>query len=961
MIIANIAALAILILLLITSLKNRIFAWILVPLAVLFFLLQVSSVMIGGGFVDHQFIAHFNVRDIRAMADMFWFRVVVVCFLAVIAIISLYRIRRKVETSLFYADKRIRYSVLMLSIVIMSFPSGILYSAFITSKIYTASNSSFEASRLALGLEPYVTAGDVKAEKGHNIIILSLESLESGYLSEKYAHLTPNIRELRNRWSYVNMHPVYGCGWTSASMYAVLTGLPSFFKGEGNSYFQDTYGSKIPSLGDILHDASYDTKFYINDAEFAGTNDLLNTFKISDIVDKRNIEARYGKGLGAARDKDLFDAAKMELMKRKENGGTQPFALFISTVDTHHPDGILDDRFKGTIPDQPSTLEFMVSAVDRMVGDFVRFAEDEGFLENTTIFIFPDHLKMGDPSMLNGTGERSLYLISNAASKDLNTPEHGTFSQLDLPGTILKAASVKHNVKFLSDFVAGDRNKFVLDHISLLTALNTRGLLRKELWVDDLVVASSEKGARISFGDAVHKISRDTLEKFITRMAFSQEMRLVETDFIPADNRLLPVLETGQIAVDVHLKNDTIVGILQRRGSLPVLKTGTSEVSFHQTDINVLSALAFRADSREAATFEWTDNEPIEIGSSHEEYSEYRIELPYDVIGGFIEIEYSATDGANPYVILYGQPYQSSSLAVHDNIPVSIGKTIVRLPIRKALSNSLLIFRNWSTKGTFSVSRYSILGVGFENDHRFLHKSENADKYARDKDRFIAHAGGSVNGDRYTNSLEALNYNYDRGFRLFELDILETSDAKFVAAHDWNYWAGVTGFSGSLPVSEEQFLKQRILGKYTPLNMSRINEWFRKHPDAVLVTDKINSPARFAREFVDKDRLMMELFSIKSIIEAKSVGIKSPMMTGDLLNELTGDRIDALKKLGVTEVALSRASIAKNFRLLERLKKNGVKVYVFHVNFEPGKDEKYVVDFEMDYVYGLYADDWTFN
>src|SRR5210317_451008 len=50
---------------------------------------------------------------------------------------------------------------------------------------------------------------------------------------------------------------------------------------------------------------------------------------------------------------------------------------------------------------------------------------------------------------------------------------------------------------------------------------------------------------------------------------------------------------------------------------------------------------------------------------------------------------------------------------------------------------------------------------------------------------FIAHAGGSLNGQKYTNSLEALNLNYQKGHRFFEVDFSWTSDEGLVAIHDW--------------------------------------------------------------------------------------------------------------------------------------------------------------------------------
>ena len=49
----------------------------------------------------------------------------------------------------------------------------------------------------------------------------------------------------------------------------------------------------------------------------------------------------------------------------------------------------------------------------------------------------------------------------------------------------------------------------------------------------------------------------------------------------------------------------------------------------------------------------------------------------------------------------------------------------------------------------------------------------------------IAHAGGQVNGATYTNSLEALEENYQAGFRAFEIDFSFTSDRQLVCLHDW--------------------------------------------------------------------------------------------------------------------------------------------------------------------------------
>ncbi len=226
--------------------------------------------------------------------------------------------------------------------------------------------------------------------------------------------------------------------------------------------------------------------------------------------------------------------------------------------------------------------------------------------------------------------------------------------------------------------------------------------------------------------------------------------------------------------------------------------------------------------------------------------------------------------------------------------------------------------------------------------------------------RYIAHAGGEVNGIKSTNSKDAMDQNYKKGFRLFELDIIETSDGKLVAAHDWDMWARFTDYDGALPPSHSEFIKHKIYGDYTTLDLKGINDWFSAHPDATLVTDKINDPISFADQFVDKDRLIMELFSVMAVEEASKKGIKA-MISQEPLMRLIGDKLNYLETNNVKYVALSRRIIASQTKLLSQLKEQGIRVYVYNVNFDPGKDEKYVQDNEIGLVYGMYADKWVFD
>ncbi len=257
-----------------------------------------------------------------------------------------------------------------------------------------------------------------------------------------------------------------------------------------------------------------------------------------------------------------------------------------------------------------------------------------------------------------------------------------------------------------------------------------------------------------------------------------------------------------------------------------------------------------------------------------------------------------------------------------------------------------------------SLSETIEVPINIEDDEIYFPKIQY--EFEPNNNRYIAHAGGEVNDIKSTNSLQALNENYKKGFRLFELDIIETSDGKLVAAHDWKMWARFTDYAGTLPPSLAEFKKHKIYGDYETLNLDGINTWFAAHPDATLVTDKVNDPIAFAEAFVDKSRLIMELFSLMAVEKASQNGIHT-IISQEPLMAIKGDKLNYLAVNNVKYVAVSRRIIASQTKLLLQLREQGIKVYVYNVNFDTGKDEKYVQENEIGLVYGMYADKWVFD
>ncbi len=641
---------------------------------------------------------------------------------------------------------------MLIAVLFLWLPGGVLKNIYDICYVINKSDKGVDHAleELHIDANTYTKQDAIEAKSGKNIVVIGLESFEKGLLDDKLAHLTPNIRRLANKMTTFDMEQGEGSNWTSGSIYTMLTGIPAFFSSNSNATFHNTSKLSTPGLPQILTEANYQLSYFMSKPKYSGVDEMLQTFNFN-VNPGINTEIYTDNEIP---DLDLFELAKKQVQKHQNQH--KSFALFLSTISTHFPDGIYDKRMESKIQPQMSNLEFMVAAVDYMVGDFISFLEEENLLDNTVFYILPDHLLMGHGARVLSDlpHPRSLFLITNASKHQFEKSETERIQQIDLPGLILKGAKIDHNVKFLSDFIDQEsKAAFIRKNKKQLLNLNE---------------------------------------------AFLQKKSVVKFD----------------------LFRHRLAG--------------------------------------------WKN-------------------------------------------------------------------------IAKARIHKLIYAPN--------------------------NRQSEIDSIGMEADRFIAHAGGMVDGLRYTNSLEALEASYARGFKLFELDIIKTADNKFVAAHDWRSWAKTHSYKGPTPVSLEEFKKHKIKGKYTPLTMENINAWFSSHTDAILVSDKVNEPVQFASAFIDKNRLMMELFSIPAVKEAQLSGIMGPMISQNVFYKLkqNGPLLPQLQAYAIKHMALSRAIIEQNIPLFIKLQKHGIKIYVYHVNATPEFDEAYVVNNEIGYVYGLYADNWDFT
>lgn len=127
-------------------------------------------------------------------------------------------------------------------------------------------------------------------------------------------------------------------------------------------------------------------------------------------------------------------------------------------------------------------------------------------------------------------------------------------------------------------------------------------------------------------------------------------------------------------------------------------------------------------------------------------------------------------------------------------------------------------------------------------------KPDPAYKTARPKpyswveaDTLIAHGMGGIDDKRVTNTLDAFQANYKKGHRVFEVDLIFSSDGRLIARHDWEgYLYEFLGQQIDNPyrqMDRAEFKSNLIHGEMTPLTIEDVVALMKAHPDVWIVTD----------------------------------------------------------------------------------------------------------------------------
>lgn len=149
----------------------------------------------------------------------------------------------------------------------------------------------------------------------------------------------------------------------------------------------------------------------------------------------------------------------------------------------------------------------------------------------------------------------------------------------------------------------------------------------------------------------------------------------------------------------------------------------------------------------------------------------------------------------------------------------------------------------------------------------------------------IAHALGSINDKYYLNSIDSFYPNYQKGYRIFEMDLLFTTDNVLVGRHRWGSNLSDPLSKKGKAVSYKKFKKSKLYGRYTPTAFVQMLNLMDKYPDFYLMTDTKKSDVATAKKQFNYivntakksgkekylDRIIVQVYNEKMYYAIKSV------------------------------------------------------------------------------------------
>jgi len=229
---------------------------------------------------------------------------------------------------------------------------------------------------------------------------------------------------------------------------------------------------------------------------------------------------------------------------------------------------------------------------------------------------------------------------------------------------------------------------------------------------------------------------------------------------------------------------------------------------------------------------------------------------------------------------------------------------------------------------------------------------------------FIAHGLGMVDGIGISNSLEAFNFNYNRGFRIFETDLLFTSDGGLVGAHD--NMEDQLGFTKPFTqMTRDEYLNARVRGKLTTQSIENILDLLRTHPDTILIIDTKEDIERSFRvlvpaaQSIDQNllqRIVPQIYQPEDVATLERIHHFDKLIFTLYRSNLSDEAILQFVEKTPQIYAISMSTDRFSANLAAQLRAHGVHAFVHTLN-----DEKVINDYINQGATGVYTDSFFRN
>ena len=295
--------------------------------------------------------------------------------------------------------------------------------------------------------EEYINPNPKTPENKRNLIVLYLESMESGYKNYdgKGTNLLPNLSKIAEENFYFD--DFYQLLFANATISGQVAGMCGIaYKTELSitdlRNIQNNTLSNAVCYPDILNQKGYNT-FFIKGAPlaFSGTKNFIEQHSFSKAEGFNELKNKYADKKGndwGIRDSAVYKQAKKRILELADK--KMPFLAMITSLDSHEPTTFLDPQCDKKYGDKRD----VILCADKMASDFIKWIQKQDFYKNTTIVVLGDHIVIGNNDIYPKKENRQIFNMIINPVEGLEAQNH-KWTTLDVAPTIMDAIGFKNN------------------------------------------------------------------------------------------------------------------------------------------------------------------------------------------------------------------------------------------------------------------------------------------------------------------------------------------------------------------------------------------------------------------------------------------------------------------------------------------------------------------------------------